>query len=84
MSTGRILPLKMLILQILKRQQILRDDELLEYLNKYMGEVSASEFNRALMQLEIQGLIHVSPLKKNIRKIELLGPGKEFMGAEED
>jgi len=47
------------------------DTELYQALTKTYGEVSSRELNKALMKLEIHGLIHVSRLTKNVLQIEL-------------
>lgn len=79
------IPLKNAILSILKKRQgLIIDKELFSILQKMFDEISLKDLNRALMQLEIEGLIHVSQIAKNRRSIELMKPGQEFLAVGED
>ncbi|MEX2702312.1 MAG: ArsR family transcriptional regulator [Candidatus Baldrarchaeota archaeon] len=77
-------PLKVLILQIVKKHQVMLDSDLERQLQKYVKNLSPTELNKALLQLEIEGLIHVSQITKTKRKIEVITPEKQFLIAEED
>ncbi|MCD6163901.1 MAG: ArsR family transcriptional regulator [Candidatus Odinarchaeota archaeon] len=77
-------PLKVLILQIVKKHQVMLDSDLERQLQKYAKNLSPTELNKALLQLEIEGLIHVSQITKTKRKIEVITPEKQFLIAEED
>lgn len=77
-------PIKVLILQIVKKHQVLLDSDLERQLQKYVKNLSPTELNKALLQLEIEGLIHVSQITKTRRKIEIITPEKQFLVAEED
>ncbi|MEX2701601.1 MAG: ArsR family transcriptional regulator [Candidatus Baldrarchaeota archaeon] len=77
-------PLKVLILQIVKKHQVMLDSDLERQLQKYVKRLSPTELNKALLQLEIEGLIHVSQITKTKRKIEVITPEKQFLIAEED
>nr|MDO8043604.1 ArsR family transcriptional regulator [Candidatus Baldrarchaeota archaeon] len=77
-------PLKVLILQIVKKHQVMLDSDLERQLQKYVKKLSPTELNKALLQLEIEGLIHVSQITKTKRKIEVITPEKQFLIAEED
>jgi|Deesub1362B_J571_1020462.scaffolds.fasta_scaffold11100_3 Fe2+ or Zn2+ uptake regulation protein len=77
-------PIKVLILQIVKKHQVLLDSDLERQLQKYVKNLSPTELNKALLQLEIEGLIHVSQITKTKRKIEIITPEKQFLVAEED
>jgi hypothetical protein len=48
------------------------DADLYQALTKTYGELSHRELNKALMNLEIQGLIHVSRLTTKLRQIEAI------------
>ncbi|MBS7247473.1 MAG: hypothetical protein QXW47_00775 [Candidatus Jordarchaeales archaeon] len=79
------IPIKNAILSILrKRQGLIIDKELFSMLQKIFDEISLKDMNRALMQLEIEGLIHVSQIAKNRRSVELMKPGQEFLAVGED
>ena len=63
-----------LIIDTLSRQpkSQTRDIDLFKEIKKIEPNVTWSEFNKALMILEIQSYIHVIPMSKNIRYIELI------------
>lgn len=70
----RTIPLRNVILTILdKRQGVLIDKELIRLLKNQRENVTAAELDRALMELEIDGQIHVQRITKTKRKIERLG-----------
>jgi hypothetical protein len=48
------------------------DTELYKALKKQNSDLSLKAFNETLMKLEIDGVIHVSSLTKNKRRIELM------------
>ncbi len=78
-------PLKNLIVNILeKRQGVIIDDDLERILSREYGELSPAELNRALMSLEINGIIHVSQITKTKRRIEKIRSGQEFLSIDED
>jgi Fe2+ or Zn2+ uptake regulation protein len=79
------LPLRNVILSILaKHQGMILDNELVPLIEKEYGEVSPSTLNKALMDLEINGVIHVSRITKTKRRIEAIKPGAEFLAVSED
>ncbi|UCE11597.1 MAG: hypothetical protein JSW61_06605 [Candidatus Thorarchaeota archaeon] len=68
-----------------KRRGVILDDELKRALKKELGtDPSEGELNRALMQLEINGLVHVSQITKTKRRIEVIEEGTEFLAVDED
>ncbi len=69
---------------IAKHQGVILDDELYTILKKDYPDLSYKEFNRMLMELEIQGLIYVSQITKTKRRVELVKEGQEFLGVGED
>ncbi|MHA2377720.1 MAG: hypothetical protein ACXADO_02585 [Candidatus Thorarchaeota archaeon] len=86
MSSWSVLPLRNVIVDILeKRRGVILDDELIRVLKKELGdEPSDAELNQALMQLEINGLVHVSQITKTKRRIEVIKEGTEFLAVDED
>jgi hypothetical protein len=74
-----------MILSVLaKHQGVILDNELLAIIEKEYGEVSSSALNKAFMDLEINGIIHVSRITKTKRRIEAIKPGAEFLPVSED
>ena len=49
----------------------LTDAQLLKLLKKSNRDLNDHSFNKVLLRLELEGLIHVSTLTKNRRRIEL-------------
>jgi Fe2+ or Zn2+ uptake regulation protein len=86
MTTWSIMPLRNIVIEILKKRRgVILDDELLRALKKELGDVpSEAELNSALMQLEINGLIHVSQITKTKRRIEVITEAHEFLAVDED
>ncbi len=80
------MPLRNLIMSVLhKRRGIILDDELIRVLKKELGsEPSEGELNSALLQLEINGLVHVSQITKTKRRVEIVTEGHEFLAVDED
>ena len=75
-----------MVVQIVKKRRgVILDDELIRALKKELGtEPSDSELNAALLQLEINGLVHVSQITKTKRRIEVISEGTEFLAVDED
>lgn len=68
-----------------KRHGIILDDELERALKKETGDIpSEGELNAALLELEINGLVHVSQITKTKRRIEVISEGHEFLAVDED
>jgi Fe2+ or Zn2+ uptake regulation protein len=86
MTTWSIMPLRNIVIDILKKRRgVILDDELLRALKKELGDVpSEAELNSALMQLEINGLVHVSQITKTKRRIEVITEAHEFLAVDED
>lgn len=80
------MPLRNIIIDILKKRRgVILDDELHRALKKELGdEPSEAELNSALMQLEINGLVHVSQITKTKRRIEVITDAHEFLAVDED
>jgi Fe2+ or Zn2+ uptake regulation protein len=65
-------PLHTALVEILyKKGGALTDVELYKALEKAYGKLSHRELNKTLMRLEIHGVVHVSHLTKNKKRVEL-------------
>lgn len=86
MTQWNAIPLTNLIVNIVrKRHGVILDDELIRALKKELGtEPSEAELNSALLQLEINGLVHVGQITKTKRRIEAIAEGTEFLAVDED
>jgi len=66
--------LDLIILDLLvKKQGTLKEDELIEMLRAMIKDLSGSELNREMMDLELRGKINVSAMKKG-KVITLVRP----------
>ena len=85
-SNWKTMPVGLLILQILERRDgIILDSELLQMLEMELGyRPSSTELTKELINLEINGKIHVSNFKKNQRKITFLKKEQSFLAIGED
>lgn len=86
MAPWNAIPITNLIVQIIKKRRgVILDDELIRALKKELGaEPSEAELNAALLQLEINGLVHVGQITKTKRRIEVITEGTEFLAVDED
>ena len=86
MTPWYAVPITNLIVQIIKKRRgVILDDELVRALKKELGfEPSEGELNSALLQLEINGLVHVGQITKTKRRIEVITEGTEFLAVDED
>ena len=64
------LPLKDLVYDVVKENESLTDDELAKKLTKQGLLIPEDQFNKLLLDLEILGLVKVSWLTKDTRRIE--------------
>lgn len=80
------MPMTNLVVSIVKKRRgVILDDELVRALKKELGtEPSEAELNSALLQLEINGLVHVSQITKTKRRIEIISEGASFLAVDED
>ena len=67
-----------------KRHGVLLDDELVKILSMEFGDVSKTEINQILMELEIRGIVHVTYITKSKRRIELIKDDMVYMAVGED
>lgn len=86
MAPWNAMPMTNLIVDIVKKRRgVILDDELIRALKKELGtEPSEGELNEALLQLEINGLVHVSQITKTKRRIEVITEAETFLAVDED
>jgi arginine repressor len=65
-------PLRNTVLEKIKELGNLSDNELLSNLEKDGVQISAADLNKTLLDLEIFGLVRVSWITKDKRRIELV------------
>lgn len=65
-------PLRNIVLEKIKEVGNLSDNELLNNLEKDGVQITAADLNKTLLDLEIFGLVRVSWLTKDKRRIELV------------
>ena len=65
-------PLRNIILEKIKEEGNLSDIELLSNLEKEGVQITVADLNKTLLDLEIFGLVRVSWLTKDKRRIELV------------
>jgi DNA-binding HxlR family transcriptional regulator len=70
-----VVPLQTVIVESLTRNNnAMFDDELQRVIQGIYGDLTRRELNKALMRLELNGLIHVSVVTKQRRRVELVLP----------
>ncbi|MFW9973940.1 MAG: hypothetical protein ACFFDQ_01555 [Candidatus Thorarchaeota archaeon] len=86
MAPWNAIPMTNLVVDIVKKRRgVILDDELIRALKKELGsEPSEAELNAALLQLEINGLVHVSQITKTKRRIEVITETETFLAVDED
>ena len=65
-------PLRNIIYEKLKQQKNVLDVDLLNELKKEDSNVSMRDLNKALMSLEIMGLVSVKWVRKDARRVEVI------------
>ncbi len=81
----RPFPLTFSIMNIVERREgVLLEDDLIRLLENDVGEFSERELNRALMKLEVKGLIHIQTIKKNQRMIKRIENDQKYLTVGED
>ena len=66
------IPIRNQVLEAIKQKEGLTDKELEKLLTKGGVEITESEFNKVLLDLEIMGLISVSWVTKENRRVEIV------------
>ncbi len=64
-------PLLLSIVESLQRKGALTDLDVLDEMKEIYGDISFREINKALLKLEVTGIIRVSRLMKGKRQVEL-------------
>ena len=72
------LPLKDFVYDVIKENESLTDEELSKKLTKQGLLIQEDQFNKILLDLEILGLVKVSWLTKDSRRIELVVEKEEI------
>lgn len=67
-----------------RREGVLLENDLIRLLESDVGEFSDRELNRALMKLEVKGLIHVQAIKKKQRVIKQISSKQKYLAIGED
>lgn len=62
----------MAVVEVLEKKGPMADEELMKAVSDVYGELSFRELNRALMKLELSGVVRVSRLAKGKRRTELV------------
>ncbi|MCD6504105.1 hypothetical protein DRO47_05570 [Candidatus Bathyarchaeota archaeon] len=70
-KTWKVIPLHTMVLDALNRKKSLTDVDLLDFLRSRDDSVTINDLNRALMKLELNGLIVVESLTRGKRRVEL-------------
>lgn len=65
-------PLKVLVYETIKQKKVITDSDLLNEISKNSGEILMRDLNKALLHLEIIGLINVKWIGKDKRRIEII------------
>lgn len=60
-----------LVVEALRKNGRMTDDKLLDYVKASIQDVSMTELNKALMTLEMNGLIYVASYMRGRRLVEL-------------
>ena len=86
MAPWNAMPMTNLVVAIVKKRRgVILDDELVRALKKELGvEPSEAELSAALLQLEINGLVHVSQITKTKRRIEVISEEHTRLAVDED
>jgi hypothetical protein len=61
------------VVEVLQRKGPLANDDLLDEVKDNYGELSFRELNSALLKLELNGVLRVTPLMKGKRRVKLVG-----------
>lgn len=78
------IPLRNQVYEIIKESESITDAELQKALSKAGIPVSEDRFNKILLDLEIMGLVKVSWLAKETRRIELITAQEEDVVEEQN
>ena len=72
-TTWLSMPLEEIIIDLLKRRGgIAKDRELYTMLKAMLGDISPREMMRALLKLELNDVVRVSTIKRNLKSVTLI------------
>lgn len=71
-GTWNARPMSLAVVETLQKKGPTADVELLSELKDSFGDLSFRELNRALLRLEVAGLVRVTRLMKGKRRVELV------------
>ena len=84
-STWRSFPLELAIMSIIERRDgVILSSDLERLLEQEFGEFNKKEIIRTLMDLEIQGKVHVQRIKKNLMRVIRLTEEHRYLAVGED
>lgn len=65
-------PLETTVVEILQRKGAISDEDLLGFVRESgFGDVGFGELNKALLRLEVEGVVYVSSLSRGKRRVDL-------------
>jgi len=83
--TWRSFPLELAIMSIIEhRDGVILSSDLERLLEQEFGEFHKKEIMRTLMDLEIQGKVHVQRIKKNLMRVIRLTEEHRYLAVGED
>ena len=71
-NTWQVQPVYATVIEILEEKGSLTDAELFEVLKAFYREIGFDDLNKTLMRMEVTGLISVSSLAKDRRRVQLM------------
>jgi len=71
-KTWRPHPLDLTIVEILEKKGAMSDEDLFDLLRETHEDLGFGDVNKMLMNMELQGIVHVSSLTKGKRRVELV------------
>jgi Fe2+ or Zn2+ uptake regulation protein len=75
-----MIPLRNAIVETMRKNTVLTDDELLAELQKRYNELTKEKLYQELMKLEILGVVRVYERGKGKKRIELASGSSEMIG----
>ncbi len=75
-----MLPLRNAIVELLKKEKVVTDDELIQKLQPKYPDITTKKLFNELLDLEILGLVRVYEIGKGRKRIELMSGSSEVIG----
>lgn len=69
--TWKTRPVHQVLLKILKEEGAINDDDLFDELNDEFPDIGMKDFNKYLMNLEVNGKIHTTSMSRGKKRVEL-------------